>query len=166
MKTAVMTDTNSGISKQEADSLGIFLLPMPVIIDEEMNSEIKFSRAFRRVEVDQAFRDKRFRLECRHLVKSRAPELVKLMQEVLVKSPLPAVAVIAVIIIIISQRFRFLVKLFRNLNSPLGKVVSSPPIPGHRVKIPIAGVSGRIVCKRETATARIIRPDIVADNGN
>ncbi|MDY2813757.1 MAG: DegV family protein [Dorea sp.] len=39
MKTAVMTDTNSGISKQEADSLGIFLLPMPVIIDEETRYE-------------------------------------------------------------------------------------------------------------------------------
>ena len=25
MKTAVMTDTNSGITKQEADALGIFL---------------------------------------------------------------------------------------------------------------------------------------------
>ena len=27
MKTAVMTDTNSGIMKAEADSMGIFLLP-------------------------------------------------------------------------------------------------------------------------------------------
>lgn len=35
MKTAVMTDSNSGITKQEADRLGIFLLPMPVIIDGE-----------------------------------------------------------------------------------------------------------------------------------
>ncbi|MDO5134582.1 MAG: DegV family protein [Eubacteriales bacterium] len=35
MKTAVMTDSNSGITKEEADSLGIFLLPMPVIIDGE-----------------------------------------------------------------------------------------------------------------------------------
>ena len=32
MKTAVMTDTNSGIMKAEADSMGIFLIPMPVII--------------------------------------------------------------------------------------------------------------------------------------
>ena len=31
MKTAVMTDTNSGIMKAEADSMGIFLIPMPVI---------------------------------------------------------------------------------------------------------------------------------------
>ena len=28
MKTAVMTDTNSGIMKAEADSMGIFLIPM------------------------------------------------------------------------------------------------------------------------------------------
>ena len=35
MKTAVMTDTNSGIMKAEADSMGIFLIPMPVIIDDE-----------------------------------------------------------------------------------------------------------------------------------
>ena len=35
MKTAVMTDTNSGITKQEADALGIFLMQMPVIIDGE-----------------------------------------------------------------------------------------------------------------------------------
>lgn len=35
MKTAVMTDSNSGITKEEADRHGIFLLPMPVIIDEQ-----------------------------------------------------------------------------------------------------------------------------------
>lgn len=33
MKTAVMTDTNSGISAARARELGILLLPMPVIID-------------------------------------------------------------------------------------------------------------------------------------
>ena len=32
MRTAVMTDSNSGITEQEAQELGIFLLPMPVII--------------------------------------------------------------------------------------------------------------------------------------
>lgn len=32
-KVAVMTDTNSGIVKKEADALGIALLPMPFIID-------------------------------------------------------------------------------------------------------------------------------------
>ena len=39
MKTAVMTDTNSGITKQEADVLGIFLMQMPVIIDGETHYE-------------------------------------------------------------------------------------------------------------------------------
>lgn len=33
MKTAIMTDSNSGISKSEVEGLGIFSLPMPVIID-------------------------------------------------------------------------------------------------------------------------------------
>ena len=35
MKTAVMTDTNSGITKDIAKELGIYVIPMPVIIDEE-----------------------------------------------------------------------------------------------------------------------------------
>ena len=35
MKTAIMTDSNSGIMKSEAELLGIFSLPMPVIIDGE-----------------------------------------------------------------------------------------------------------------------------------
>ena len=35
MKTAVMTDTNSGITKHIAKELGIYVIPMPVIIDEE-----------------------------------------------------------------------------------------------------------------------------------
>lgn len=34
MKTAIMTDTNSGITAEEAQSLGIYVLPMPVIIDD------------------------------------------------------------------------------------------------------------------------------------
>lgn len=33
MKTAVMTDTNSGITKKEARELGLYLMPMPVIIN-------------------------------------------------------------------------------------------------------------------------------------
>ena len=33
MKTAVMTDSNSGIMKAEAEAMGIFLISMPVIID-------------------------------------------------------------------------------------------------------------------------------------
>ena len=35
MKTAIMTDTNSGINKKEADELGIFLLPMLVIVKDK-----------------------------------------------------------------------------------------------------------------------------------
>ena len=35
MKTAVMTDTNSGITKDIAKELGIYVIPMPVIIGEE-----------------------------------------------------------------------------------------------------------------------------------
>lgn len=38
MRTAVMTDENSGISVSEAEKLGIFLMPMPFFI----NGEIKF----------------------------------------------------------------------------------------------------------------------------
>lgn len=33
MKTAIMTDTNSGISVEEGQRLGIFVLPMPVLVD-------------------------------------------------------------------------------------------------------------------------------------
>lgn len=39
MRTAIMTDTNSGISKAEGDALGIFVIPMPVIIDEQIYFE-------------------------------------------------------------------------------------------------------------------------------
>ena len=35
MKTAIMTDTNSGITEMLAETLGIFVLPMPVIIDDK-----------------------------------------------------------------------------------------------------------------------------------
>ena len=35
MKTAIMTDTNSGINKKEADKMGIFLLPMPVNVSDK-----------------------------------------------------------------------------------------------------------------------------------
>ncbi|MDE5884267.1 MAG: DegV family protein [Oscillospiraceae bacterium] len=35
MKIAVMTDTNSGMSVPEGEKLGIFVLPMPVIINEK-----------------------------------------------------------------------------------------------------------------------------------
>ena len=35
MKTAILTDTNSGIYAEEAEKLGIFVMPMPVIIEDE-----------------------------------------------------------------------------------------------------------------------------------
>ena len=38
-KTAIVTDTNSGISPAEAASLGIRVVPMPIIIDGEANFE-------------------------------------------------------------------------------------------------------------------------------
>ena len=39
MRTAVMTDSNSGITEKEAQELGIFLLPMPLIIEDEIHYE-------------------------------------------------------------------------------------------------------------------------------
>lgn len=41
MKTAVMTDSNSGITPEEAKRLGIYSLPMPVIIDGNVYFEGK-----------------------------------------------------------------------------------------------------------------------------
>ena len=35
-KTAIVTDSNSGIIREDADRLGIFLIPMPFFIDEEL----------------------------------------------------------------------------------------------------------------------------------
>ena len=35
MKVAIMTDTNSGLGQAEAKELGLYLLPMPVLIDSE-----------------------------------------------------------------------------------------------------------------------------------
>ncbi len=39
MKVAIMTDTNSGLSFQEAEELGLYMLPMPVLIDSECRFE-------------------------------------------------------------------------------------------------------------------------------
>ena len=39
MKTAIITDSNSGISPSEAKRLGIYVLPMPVILDEQIRFE-------------------------------------------------------------------------------------------------------------------------------
>ena len=36
MKTAIITDSNSGITQREAKELGVFVVPMPVLIDGEM----------------------------------------------------------------------------------------------------------------------------------
>lgn len=36
MKTAIITDTNSSVSQEEADRLGIFLVTMPMIIEDEV----------------------------------------------------------------------------------------------------------------------------------
>lgn len=46
MKVGIMTDTNSGITVDEAKELGIFCMPMPVIINEENFIEgVNLSRA-------------------------------------------------------------------------------------------------------------------------
>lgn len=46
MKVAIMTDTNSGIMVDEAKEIGIFCMPMPVIINEENYIEgVNLSRA-------------------------------------------------------------------------------------------------------------------------
>ncbi len=39
MKTAIVTDSNSGITQNEAKELGIFVLPMPFFINEELYYE-------------------------------------------------------------------------------------------------------------------------------
>lgn len=39
MKTAIITDTNSGITPAQAEEMGVFLLPMPVIIDGNVRFE-------------------------------------------------------------------------------------------------------------------------------
>ena len=36
MKTAIITDSNSGITQKEAKELGIFVVPMPVLIDSDI----------------------------------------------------------------------------------------------------------------------------------
>ena len=35
-KVAVLTDTNSGIMGEEAEKKGIYVMPMPVIIEDEI----------------------------------------------------------------------------------------------------------------------------------
>ena len=36
MRVAILTDTNSGISKEEAENIGIYVMPMPILIDGEV----------------------------------------------------------------------------------------------------------------------------------
>ena len=38
-KTAIVTDSNSGISQEKADKYGVFVLPMPFYIDDELYLE-------------------------------------------------------------------------------------------------------------------------------
>ena len=35
-KVAIMTDSNSGITQAESKELGVYVLPMPFYIDEQM----------------------------------------------------------------------------------------------------------------------------------
>ncbi len=46
MKTAIMTDTSCGVSREEAISAGIFLTSMPVIIDGETFYDIDYDTFF------------------------------------------------------------------------------------------------------------------------
>lgn len=39
MRTAIVTDSNSGITREKADRYGIFMLPMPFYIDDELYLE-------------------------------------------------------------------------------------------------------------------------------
>ena len=41
MRIAIMTDTNSGITVEEGKELGVYVLPMPVIIGEKTYLEGK-----------------------------------------------------------------------------------------------------------------------------
>ena len=43
MKTAIMTDTNSGILMTEAEENHVFVLPMPVIMDEQVFFDVIYS---------------------------------------------------------------------------------------------------------------------------
>ena len=36
MKTAIITDSNSGITQEEAKQIGIYVVPMPVLIDGDI----------------------------------------------------------------------------------------------------------------------------------
>ena len=36
MKTAIVTDSGSGLNKQQADALGIYYLPLQIIVNDNM----------------------------------------------------------------------------------------------------------------------------------
>lgn len=40
MKVAIMTDTNSGISVEKGKKLGVYVIPMPVLIDRSTYYEV------------------------------------------------------------------------------------------------------------------------------
>ena len=45
MKVAILTDSNSGITQDEANKLGVFVLPMPFTIDgQEYKEDINLSQ--------------------------------------------------------------------------------------------------------------------------
>ena len=48
MKIAIMTDSNSGITAQEAQQLGVALLPMPIQIDGQMHCRHRCQPGLRR----------------------------------------------------------------------------------------------------------------------
>lgn len=39
MRVAVLTDTNSGITQENAEKLGVYILPMPVLVDDRVYPE-------------------------------------------------------------------------------------------------------------------------------
>lgn len=56
MKTAITTDTNSGISIEEGRALGIYVLPMPILIDDKCYLEsidITVEQLFAEMEADR-----------------------------------------------------------------------------------------------------------------
>lgn len=48
MKTAIVTDSNSGIFEPEGKQLGVYVLPMPVLIDNQVyfEGQTLFSKQF------------------------------------------------------------------------------------------------------------------------
>ena len=39
MRTAIITDSNSGVTAQEAQRLGVWVVPMPIIVDSRIRFE-------------------------------------------------------------------------------------------------------------------------------